>query len=97
MEIEPLNDCIVLEQIKAKEKSDGGILLPEQAQRKPNRGEVLAVGPGKINEHTGQRIAVGVSTGDEILFGDFAGHQIEFEGRKFLVIRGEDVIGRIKK
>ncbi len=81
LKVRPLDDRVVVEPLEAEEKSTGGILLPDSAKQKPQRGRVLAVGPGKLSEK-GERIALGVVKGDEVIYGRYAGNDIEVEGRE---------------
>src|SRR5213083_1074128 len=74
--IRPLDDRVVVEALEAEEQTTGGILLPDTAKQKPQRGKVLAVGPGKLRD-TGKRSAVAVAVGDEVLFGRYAGNDVE--------------------
>src|ERR1700761_6316785 len=77
--IRPLEDRVVIQQIEAEEKTAGGIVLPDTAKEKPQRGKVLAVGPGKMLD-SGERAEIGVKEGDEVLFGKYAGTEIKVDG-----------------
>src|SRR2546425_11883037 len=81
LKIHPLDDRVVVEPLEAEEKSAGGILLPDTAKQKPQRGRVLAVGPGKTNEK-GDRMALSVEKGDEVIYGRYSGNDIETDGRE---------------
>lgn len=94
--IRPLDDRIVVETMEAEEKTTGGILLPDTAKQKPQRGKVLAVGPGKANEE-GKRSPVSVVVGDEILFGRYAGNDVEVNGRELKIMRESDVLAKVVK
>jgi len=96
MRIIPLNDYLVLKQVKAPDKTPGGIILPDEAQRPPARGTVLAAGPGKLRDDN-SRAPMDVKEGDEVLFTSFAGHPVDFEGERFMMIRAEDLIGKVGK
>jgi len=96
MKIQPLLDYLVLKQVTAPDKTPGGLYLPEQAQRPPARGTVLAAGPGKLRDDN-TRAPMDVKEGDEVLFTAYAGHPVEFENEKFLMIRAEDLIGKVVK
>ena len=78
--IRPLEDRVVIQQIEAEEKTAGGIVLPDTAKEKPQRGKVLAVGPGKLLD-SGERAPIGVVEGDEVLFGKYSGTEIKVDGR----------------
>ncbi len=91
LKIKPLDDRIVVEQASAEEKTAGGIVLPETAKEKPQRGKVLAVGPGKLLD-SGQRGTLNVSVGDEVFYGKYSGTEVEISGKKYTVIRESDVL-----
>src|SRR5438105_3443259 len=80
LKVRPLDDRVVVEPLEAQEKTAGGILLPDTAKEKPQRGRVLAVGPGKLRD-SGERSAVSVSKGDEVLYGRYGGSDVQVEGR----------------
>ncbi len=94
--IRPLEDRVVIQQIEAEEKTAGGIVLPDTAKEKPQRGKVLAVGPGKLLD-SGERAPIGVVEGDEVLFGKYSGTEIKLDGDEFLIMREEEVLGIVKK
>ncbi len=74
IKVRPLEDRVVIQQIEAEEKTAGGIVLPDTAKEKPQRGRVLSVGPGKLLD-SGERAEIGVKEGDEVLFGKYSGHR----------------------
>jgi chaperonin GroES len=90
--IRPLEDRVVIQQIEAEEKTAGGIVLPDTAKEKPQRGKVLAVGPGKLLD-SGERSPIGVVAGDEVLFGKYSGTEIKLDGEDFIIMREEEVLG----
>ncbi len=94
--ITPLDDRIVVEQHEAEEKTAGGIVLPDQAKEKPTRGKVVAAGPGKMLE-TGNRAPMCVKVGDDVLYGKYSGTEIDLNGKKYTVIRENDVLGVIDR
>ena len=96
LKIRPLDDRIVVEPVEAEEKTTGGILLPDTAKQKPQRGMVVAVGPGKMLEN-GERAAVCVSVGDEVIYGRYAGSDVEVEHRELKILRESDVLGKVVK
>lgn len=91
MAIKPLHDRIIVEAAAKEEKSAGGIILPDTAQEKPQRGTVLAVGPGKRLD-SGQLAAVDVKEGDVVLYGKYAGTEIKVDGQDVVILRAEDVL-----
>ena len=96
MKVVPLNDKIVVKRLEAEEKTAGGIVLPDTAKEKPQRGRVLAVGPGKMLD-SGERAAIGVAEGDEILFGKYSGTEIKVDGEEIKILRETDILAKIVK
>jgi chaperonin GroES len=96
LKVRPLDDRIVVEPLEAEEKTSGGILLPDSAKQKPQRGRVLAVGPGKLRDD-GARTKVSVAKGDEVLYGRYGGNDIEVEGREIKILRESDILAKIVK
>lgn len=96
LKIRPLDDRIVVEPLEAEEKTAGGILLPDTARQKPQRGRVLAVGPGRIRD-TGARTPVNVVKGDEVLYGKYSGSDIEVERKEIKILRESDILAKIVK
>jgi chaperonin GroES len=94
--IRPLEDRVVIKQIEAEAKTAGGIVLPDTAKEKPQRGEVLAVGPGKLLD-SGERSPIGVEVGDEILFGKYSGTEIKVDGEEVKILRESDILAKIVK
>ena len=94
--IRPLEDRVVIKQIEAEEKTAGGIVLPDTAKEKPQRGRVLAGGPGKLL-HSGERAASGVIAGDEVLFGKYSGTEIKVDGEEIKILRDSDILAKIVK
>jgi chaperonin GroES len=94
--IRPLDDRIVVEPLEAEEKTAGGILLPDTAKQKPQRGRVLAVGPGKQRD-TGERTPVSVVKGDEVLYGRYGGNDIDVDGRTIKILRESDILAKVVK
>ncbi len=93
--IKPLDDRVVIERIEEDEKTAGGIFLPETAKEKPQRGRVIAVGPGKLTDD-GDRAEIGVKKGDEVLFGKFGGTEVEVDGQELLIMRASDLLAVIE-
>ena len=96
LSLRPLDDRIVVEPLEAEEKTSGGILLPDTAKQKPQQGKVLAVGPGKLSDK-GSRTAVGVKTGDTVLYGKYSGSDVEVGGKELKILRESDVLAKVIK
>jgi chaperonin GroES len=96
LKIRPLDDRVVVEPLEAEDKSAGGILLPDTAKQKPQRGRVLAVGPGKLLDN-GQRIALSVQKGDEVIYGRYSGSDVEVESREIKIMREGDILAKVTK
>ena len=91
MKLKPLHDRIIVEAAAKEEKSAGGIILPDTAQEKPQRGIVLAVGPGKRLD-SGQMAPVDVKKGETVLYGKYSGTEVTVEGEDYIILRAEDVL-----
>jgi chaperonin GroES len=96
LNIRPLEDRVVVEPLEAEEKTAGGILLPDTAREKPQRGRVLAVGPGKTLDD-GKRQALSVAVGDEVLYGRYAGNEVELGGKELKIMRESDLLAKVVK
>jgi len=96
LKVRPLDDRVVVEPLEADEKTAGGILLPDTAKQKPQRGRVLAVGPGKMLDD-GQRAKVSVVKGDEVLFGRYGGTDIQVEQKEIKILRESDILAKVVK
>jgi chaperonin GroES len=96
MAIQPLHDRIVLEAAPKEEKTAGGIILPDTAQEKPQRGKVLAVGPGKRLD-SGQLAPVDVKPGDTVLYGKYSGTEVTVDGKDYIILRAEDVLAVVEE
>lgn len=96
MKIRPLDDRVVVEPLEAEEKTSGGILLPDTAKQKPQRGRVLAVGPGKLLD-SGSRAALNVQKGDEVIYGRYAGNDITVERKEIKILREGDILAKVVK
>jgi chaperonin GroES len=90
MKLKPLADRVVVEPIEQEEITAGGIVLPETAKEKPQKGTILAVGPGKMD--SGALVEMTVKEGDEVLFAKYAGTEIKLEGKKVLILRESDLL-----
>jgi len=96
MKIKPLSDRVLVVGIEEKEKTSGGIIIPDTAKEKPQEGKVVAVGPGKWDEK-GKRIPLEAKKGDHVLFGKYAGNEIKIDGVEYLIMREDDILGIIEK
>jgi chaperonin GroES len=95
MNLKPLGDRLIVQAIEEEETTASGIVLPDTAKEKPQRGKVLAVGDGKVNEDTGKRTPLDVSEGDEVLYSKYGGTEITVEGEELLVLRESDVLAKV--
>jgi chaperonin GroES len=91
LSLKPLGNRVVVEPIEQEELTAGGIILPETAKEKPQRGKVLAAGPGDRNDK-GERVALDVAEGDTILFAKYSGTEIKMDGKKLLILRESDIL-----
>ena len=94
MSIRHLHDRVVVRRMEEERKTASGIIIPDNATEKPDRGEVLAVGPGKASDN-GERIAPQVKVGDKVLFGKYAGTAVKVDGQEVLIMREEDILAVI--
>jgi len=94
--INPLDDRVVVEPLEAEEKTAGGILLPDSAKQKPQRGRVVAVGPGKLLDD-GTRAALAVTKGDEVLYGKYAGNDVKIANKEVKILREGDILAKVMK
>ena len=95
MKLRPLQDRILVRRVEEEEKTKGGIIIPDTAKEKPAEGKIVSVGKGKLDEN-GKRIAPEVKKGDRILFGKYSGTEVKVEGKEYLIMREEDVLGIIE-
>jgi chaperonin GroES len=95
MAIKPLNDRIVIKPIGKEDENIGGIIIPDTAKEKPQEGEVVAVGPGKLLEN-GERQPVSVAVGDKVLYGKYSGTEIKYNGEEYLIMREDDILARLE-
>jgi len=91
MKVRPLHDRILVKREDEAEEKIGGIIIPDTAKEKPQRGKVVAVGNGKVTED-GKRVALDVKSGDRILFGKYSGNEVKLDGEDYLILREEDVL-----
>ncbi len=96
MKIRPLHDRVLVKRSEGEEKTKGGLYIPTTAKEKPAQGEVVAVGPGKLDEN-GERIPLQIKVGDTVLFGKYAGTDIKVDGVEHLILREDDILGVVEK
>ena len=96
MKIKPLSDRILVLRIEEDEKTSGGIIIPDTAKEKPQEGKVVAAGPGRLDEN-GKRIRMAVKKNDRVLFGKYAGTEIQIDGVEHIIMREEDIVGIVGK
>ena len=92
--LKPLGDRVVIRVLEQEEKTASGIFLPDTAKEKPSQGEVVAVGPGKVQDD-GKRVALDVKVGDKIIFSKYAGTEVKFEGTNYLIVSDRDILAII--
>ena len=95
MKLKPLGDRLIVQAIEEDETTASGIFLPETAKEKPQKGKVLAVGDGKLDDN-GQRVPLDVSEGDEVLYSKYGGTEIKIDGEELLVLRESDVLAKVQ-
>jgi len=95
MKVVPLHDRIVVSRIESEEKTKGGIIIPDTAKEKPQEGKIIAVGPGKRDEN-GNIIPMDVKAGDRVLFTKWAGTEFKLNGRDYMIMKEDDILGVIE-
>jgi len=95
MKVQPLGDRLLVEVLKAKDRTKGGIVLPDTAKEKPQEAKVVAAGSGRVSED-GKKIALEVKKGDTILFGKYTGTEITVDDNEYLILKEEDVLAIVK-
>ncbi len=93
MNVKPLADRVIVKALDAEEKSAGGIIIPDNAKEKPQKGEVIAVGPGKVEE--GKKIDMEVAVGDTVLYGKYSGTEINVDNNEYLIMRESDILAKL--
>ncbi|MGM0838973.1 MAG: co-chaperone GroES [Bacillota bacterium] len=94
--LKPIGDRLVIELVQSEEKTASGIVLPDSAKEKPQEGKVVAVGTGRVLD-SGERVALEVSEGDSIIFSKYAGTEVKFEGKEYLILKETDVLAVVSK
>ena len=95
MKIRPLQDRIIVKRLEEEDKTKGGIIIPDSAKEKPQQGEVISVGKGRVADD-GKLVPMEVKKGDRILFGTYSGTEIKLDGVEHLILREEDVLGVVE-
>jgi len=95
MKIKPLGDRVLVRRLEEEEVVKGGIIVPDTAKEKPQRGEVIAVGPGARNDR-GEIVPMNVKKGDKVLFGKYAGSEVKVGDEDYLIMREDDILGTIE-
>jgi chaperonin GroES len=91
--VTPLHDRVLVKRLEKQETAKSGIIIPDSAKEKPQEGEVMAVGAGKIEK--GQRVALDVKVGDRILFGKYTGSEIKIDDQEYLILREDEILGKL--
>ena len=94
MAVKPLDDRVLIKQSDAEEKTAGGIVLPDTAKEKPQRGKIVAIGTGKLLD-SGERGKMSVTKGDEVFYGKYAGTEIKIDGKDFVILKESDILAII--
>jgi chaperonin GroES len=95
MNLQPLGDRLIVEVLEGEEQTVSGIVLPDTAQEKPQRGRVLAVGPGNRSEQTGELMPLDVAQGDEVIFSKYGGTEVKVGADELLILRESDVLAKV--
>jgi chaperonin GroES len=94
LSVRPLGDRVIIAALPQEEMTKGGIILPDTAKEKPQQGEVVAVGKGKISD-TGETIAMSVKTGDKVLYGKYSGTEVKIDGTEYLIVKESEILAII--
>ncbi len=92
MNLRPLHDRVLVRRIEETEQMRGGLYIPDNAKEKPQEGEVVAVGDGKLLDN-GERVSIDVKAGDKILFGKYSGSEVKIDGEEYLIVREDEILG----
>ena len=93
--LKPLSDRIIVTTVTAEEKTAGGIVLPDTAKEKPQQGEVIAVGPGKVQDN-GKLASMDVQVGNRVYYGKYSGTEVKMDGKEYVVLRQDDILGIVE-
>lgn len=91
MNLRPLEDRVIVQVLEADEQIEGGIVLPESAQKRPQEGQVLAVGPGRLNDK-GERLPIDVKVGDTVIYTKYGGTEVKVGDQEYLILRADDIL-----
>ncbi len=94
IKLRPLDDRVVVQPLEAEQVTAGGIVLPDAAQEKPQRGKVIATGPGKLLD-SGNRGELSIKIGDEVIFGKYGGSEVEVNGEEYKILRESDILAKV--
>ena len=94
IKVRPLDDRVVVSPMEAEEVTSGGIVLPDTAKEKPQRGSIVAVGPGRLLD-SGERGELSVKEGDEVIYGKYGGSEIEIDGNEYKILRESDILAKV--
>jgi chaperonin GroES len=97
MNLQPLDDRIVVKPGESEETTASGLVIPDTAKEKPQQGEVLAVGPGRRAENTGELVPLDVAVGDTVVYSKYGGTEITVEGEDLLILTGRDILAKVTK
>ena len=95
MKLQPLEDRIVVRPSKSEETTASGLVIPDTAKEKPQQGEVLAVGPGRRSEQTGEVIPMDIAVGDTVVYSKYGGTELSLEGEDYLILNARDVLAKV--
>ena len=96
MKLQPLDDRIVVRPSESEETTASGLVIPDTAKEKPQQGEVLAVGPGRRTENTGELVPLDVAVGDKVVYSKYGGTEITIDGEELLILSSRDVLAKVK-
>lgn len=96
MKLRPLGDRVLVKSLEEKEVKKGGIIIPDTAKEKPQEGEIIAVGPGKVDEK-GNRVPMNVKAGDRVLYGKYSGSEVKLDDVEYMIMHEEDIYGVLEK
>lgn len=94
MNIQPLEDRIVIQQVQAEQTTASGLVIPDTAAEKPQEGEVVAVGPGRFDDE-GERIPMDVAVGDKVIYSKYGGTEVKYSGNEYLILSARDVLAKV--
>lgn len=96
MDLKPLSDRVIVQQLEEEERTAGGILLPDTAKERPQQGKVIAVGPGRVNDE-GKRLEMSVKVGDKVVYAKYAGTEVVVDGEEYLIMSESDILAVVQE